>query len=383
MGTLRVDAGGTRFVLSVYLVVLGLGLALVPRSGGPVVQPNDVARGVATVLGGLLLLRAGAFPRGRSYLAEHVMAAVPPLWGVFEALASATLPAAAILAIVALTILVLPFVPRADAVEAWRGKPTPHLLALTLGGIAAAWGAANLATGAASMAMLRGFGLDLAPFWMLATVTGSVVVAQELTPLPASWRWPAQVACGTVLLAYALAVPLRVPSAYWLLNTSTIWRSAALLAVPLLRGRVLLETNAYADRLTVALVIAVMVPLTLVVAGVMRVVEDSAITAAQRNAVLGAALGAGIAFSGVARLQARALTSDLRAFSRRMAASAAGGAGRSYRRMRGWSCCVSGSGWRDSWTSWTSVRRSAPRCYSGCGARTLRCRRRARRRMSS
>ncbi len=314
-------------MLSAYLVVLGLALALVPGSGGPVVQPTDLVRGVASVVAGLLLLRAGAFPRGRFYLAQHVLAATPPLWGAFASFTPATVATSAILAIVALTILVLPFAPRADEVQPWRGQPTPQLLALALGGIAAAWGAINLATGGASVVALRGFGLDPVPFWMLAMVTGSVVVAQEWTPLPARWRWPAQVACGAALLAYALLVPLRVRSAYWLINTATIWRSAALLALPLLRGRALLETSGYADRLTVALVIAVMVPLTLVVAGVMYLVEDSAITAAQRNAVLGAALGAGIAFSGVARVQARALTADLRAFSRRVASSAVGARG--------------------------------------------------------
>ncbi|MFA7296609.1 MAG: HAMP domain-containing sensor histidine kinase [Dehalococcoidia bacterium] len=310
-----------------YLVVLGLGLALVPRSGGPLAQPTDAARGVATVLAGLLLLRAGAFPRGRTYLAEHVLAAVPPLWGAFASFAAPTASTAVILTIVALSILVLPFTPRADEVEPWHGRPPPQLLALALGGMAVGWGALALVTGAASVALLRGYGLDPVPFWVLAVATGSVVVVQELTPLPASWRWPAQVACGVVLLAYALAVPLRVPSAYWVLNTATIWRSAALLALPLLRGRPMLETNAYADRLTVALVISVMAPLTLVMAGVMHLVGESAITAAQRNAVLGAALGAGIAFSGVARLQARALTAELAAFSRRVASSVAGSRG--------------------------------------------------------
>jgi len=327
LGALLLDAGGTRFVLSLYLVVFGFGLALVPRGGGPFVQPGDVARGVASVMAGLILLHAGAFPRGRFYVAEHVAAAVPPMWGVFEMLAPASLPSTAPLGIAALTILVLPFTPRADEVQPWRGEPTPQLLALALGGMAAGWGALSLVTGDASAVLMRGFGFDPVPFWVLATVTGSVVVVQEWTPLPAAWRWPAQVACGAVLLAYALGVPLRVPGAYWLLNAATIWRSGALLALPLLRGRALLETNAYADRMTVALMTSVLAPLAIVLAVVMHLVEDSAITVVQRNAVLGVVLGAGLAFSGLARLQARQQTAHLRALERRVAASVVGARG--------------------------------------------------------
>ena len=60
--------------LWVALGALGLGIALMPPTDG-VAERHELLRGLATVGSGLLLLRAGAFPRRNTYLAEHVLAA--------------------------------------------------------------------------------------------------------------------------------------------------------------------------------------------------------------------------------------------------------------------------------------------------------------------
>ena len=106
MALLRGDAGGTRFVLAVYLLALGLGIALMPPTDG-VAERHELLRGLATVGSGLLLLRAGAFPRRNTYLAEHVLAAVPLVWSAMVSYEGEAWASFATLVIICLTIFVL------------------------------------------------------------------------------------------------------------------------------------------------------------------------------------------------------------------------------------------------------------------------------------